>query len=125
MVGTEVQRQADNGPLLKPQPVIYKHVMALYGRKGDDRIMSTNGAKSRRSMLAVLPGLALLFAGAAARAAGTTQSAAKYQPVPKGKSQCSNCTYYIPASKNGGTATCKIVAGSVSPNGWCKYYAAK
>ena len=88
--------------------------------------MSANHATSRRSLLAILPGLALLMAGAAARSAGTLPKAnAKYQTTPKGKAQCSNCKYFIPSSTSGGTALCKIVAGPIAPNGWCSMYAAK
>ena len=88
--------------------------------------MSANDETSRRSLLAILPGLALLMAATAAKAGGTMPKAnAKYQETPKGKSQCSNCLYYLPASKSGGTGFCKVVAGPISPSGWCALYAAK
>jgi hypothetical protein len=40
-----------------------------------------------------------------------------YQDQPKGLQMCSTCTLFEPP------AACKIVEGTVSPNGWCKDYA--
>lgn len=44
---------------------------------------------------------------------------ANYQDKPKGNLKCANCGNFIPAD------TCKVVAGTVSPNGWCILYAPK
>jgi len=44
----------------------------------------------------------------------------KYQTSPKNGHHCSQCTFFQPASK-----TCKVVAGSIDPNGWCLRWAKK
>lgn len=82
---------------------------------------------SRRTVLlgaafvASLPALAPV----AANAGVVTQANAKYQAMPKGANHCSICSYYIPAAKPGANGACKQVAGSISPNGWCQFFAKK
>jgi hypothetical protein len=47
------------------------------------------------------------------------QAQVQYQATPKDGNKCSTCVNFeAPAS-------CKIVAGSISPNGWCIAYAPK
>ncbi|HUB11119.1 MAG TPA: hypothetical protein VMB34_04105 [Acetobacteraceae bacterium] len=70
----------------------------------------------RRPLLAV----ALLGAGTPrARAdapARISQAAAQYQDHPRGGLNCSGCTFFRrPRS-------CQVVAGDVSPNGWCRLF---
>jgi hypothetical protein len=49
---------------------------------------------------------------------GTTpKEQAQYQDHPNGLSRCGLCKHYIP--NNG----CEVVAGPVSPDGWCRFYA--
>ncbi len=60
-------------------------------------------------------------------ASKTSQAAVKYVSHPVGGKKCDQCRFYLPAKsdpmkKNGG---CKIVAGSISPNGYCIAYAKK
>ncbi len=87
---------------------------------------------------------ALALAGAAglgARAAvaqtsKATQAAVHYQDQPKDGKKCATCNFFIPptgakgAGMMGGgmgpgmmAGTCKIVQGSISPMGWCDFYA--
>jgi hypothetical protein len=47
------------------------------------------------------------------------QKVAQYQPTPKGASRCDNCSQFLAPS------ACKVVAGKISPSGWCQLYAAK
>jgi hypothetical protein len=49
----------------------------------------------------------------------SSPQAAGYQDRPNGGQRCSNCAHFQPP------AACKIVAGRVSPQGWCKIYFAK
>ena len=74
----------------------------------------------------MLPALAGLFAvsGAPAAAKGS-QAQFKYQNKPNGSAKCSGCTFYIPGKSASANGTCKIVDGSISPNGWCVAYSAK
>jgi hypothetical protein len=43
----------------------------------------------------------------------------RYQDQPKGEQRCSGCTNFTAPS------ACKVVAGSVNPNGWCLLFTAK
>ena len=75
----------------------------------------------------VLPALAGLFyaSAAPARAAKGSKTQYKYQDKPNGSKKCSNCTFYIPGSSPTASGTCKIVDGSISPNGYCIAWSAK
>ncbi len=56
------------------------------------------------------------------RAAAQTkveQSAVQYQATPKDGQMCSGCVNFAPPN------ACNIVAGNISPNGWCIAYAPK
>jgi hypothetical protein len=58
--------------------------------------------------------------GAGVADAGTMPKAAmQYQDTPKGKAQCSICAQFIAPH------SCKVVAGNISPNGWCIAFAPK
>lgn len=81
---------------------------------------------SRRGLLVKA---AMLGGGAAALASGAfpaeaashkmTQSAASYQPKPKGSARCDGCALFQKP------AACQVVAGTISPIGWCILFAAK
>jgi hypothetical protein len=80
---------------------------------------------SRRRLIGVASGLTA-FAGAdfaAGNALAATkkvaQTAAGYQPMPKGAAQCDKCRLWQPP------AACQLVAGAISPSGWCNLYAPK
>ena len=81
---------------------------------------------SRRSILqgvAHVGGAATLLAVIANRAsaaeAKTTKQAAGYQTSPNGGQSCSTCINFVRRN------TCRIVAGNVSPQGWCKIWQRK
>ncbi len=60
----------------------------------------------------------------AAPASGTAaKSALQYQDHPKGTSACANCANYIPGKDPKADGRCIIVAGDISPKGWCLAYA--
>ena len=79
----------------------------------------------------VLRGAALVAGGGALIAGGLTgfsavaasskmsQKAAGYVGKPKGKQRCDNCVQWA------APASCNIVAGPISPAGWCNLYVAK
>ena len=89
---------------------------------------STNGM-TRRSFVAnvvVLPALAgLLLAETTGAQAKGSQAQFKYQKTPNNGHKCSQCTFYVPGSSATANGSCKIVDGSISPNGWCTAWAAK
>lgn len=47
------------------------------------------------------------------------QSVAKYQDNPKNGQECSTCVNFV------APAACRLVAGSISPHGWCQFYGKK
>ena len=56
--------------------------------------------------------------------AGTLASKASvhYQDHPSGSDMCSNCANFIPGASPTAMGTCKLVAGSISPHGYCFDY---
>ena len=44
----------------------------------------------------------------------------QYQAQPKGEQKCGSCLNFVAESN-----TCKLVAGQVSPEGWCSLWAKK
>jgi hypothetical protein len=72
---------------------------------------------TKRSVLAAGFG----FAAAAARAEAPapvkiSQAEAQYQNTPKGMFSCPVCGFFIKQR------SCKVVAGDISPHGWCKLF---
>jgi hypothetical protein len=82
---------------------------------------------SRRVLLegaaAMLTGIGAALApgprGAAVAATKISQKAAQYQDHPKGSQRCAICAHFVPP------ASCQLVAGKISPDGWCVLFAAK
>ena len=64
-------------------------------------------------------GASLLGVPAAAQGNKSPQQSARYQDHPNGSQRCSNCRQFQPPS------ACKVVAGKISPDGWCSLYFAK
>jgi hypothetical protein len=89
---------------------------------------STNDL-TRRSFISgvvVLPALAgMLLAQTTVAEAKGSKSQFKYQTSPSNGKKCSTCTLFIPGSSASASGTCKVVEGSISPNGWCTAYSAK
>jgi High potential iron-sulfur protein len=87
---------------------------------------SQNGCE-RISRRVVLTGTALAFGAVASGVAATcaraqqrvSQADAKYQGSPKDGQQCDGCVQFQAPS------TCKLVDGTIAPNGWCQLFAAK
>jgi hypothetical protein len=79
------------------------------------------GAPLRRRALlrAGLLGAAAAAAGGATAAAQAkvTMAAAGYQGSPKGGFSCEVCSLFRPPHG------CVVVAGDISPHGWCKFFA--
>jgi hypothetical protein len=81
--------------------------------------------RSRRQILGDLTlavgGAALFAAVSAARPASAkvSEQGVGYQPTPSGSARCDNCAQWQPPHG------CKVVAGNISPSGWCSIYARK
>lgn len=50
------------------------------------------------------------------RAAQLPQKAVNYRSSPKGDQRCGTCSLFVKPH------SCKSVAGTISPNGWCSLY---
>jgi hypothetical protein len=73
-------------------------------------------------VLAVLP---LFTKEGAARAGNGAKSDFHYQDHPSEGNRCANCTAFIPPGDGGKPAQCRIVAGPISPEGWCMAFTQK
>ncbi len=92
---------------------------------------SFNKKVSRRSLLkgaamlagvAAVPGLVISKQALAAKA---PKSAMQYRDHPNGAKECSTCMQFIPGKTPTASGTCKVVAGSISPHGYCIAWAPK
>jgi hypothetical protein len=87
--------------------------------------MAEKGCRTRRQVLrtglAFTGGIAAVGATAATAQAQEKidQKVVQYQAQPKDGQKCDQCVNWQPPN------ACKIVAGSISPNGWCVAFAPK
>ena len=72
---------------------------------------------SRRSFLKYMGVLGIMTFYSVPLYAKTTKAIVNYQLTPNNGNRCGLCMHFIPA-----TNECKIVDGSISPNGWCKFF---
>jgi hypothetical protein len=70
------------------------------------------------SLISSAPLAAVWLEGAKA-AAKVAQRVAQYQPTPKGGQACAGCNSFVAPNH------CKVVAGEVSPSGWCRLWTKK
>lgn len=76
--------------------------------------------------LIVLPALAGLFATTTTIAeAKGSKSQFKYQEKPNGNQKCAECSLFEPGKNASEDGECKVVEGSISPNGWCTAFSPK
>jgi len=79
--------------------------------------------KSRREMLRqgllVAAGTVAVATAARAQDEKIAQELVQYQPQPKDGQKCNACAQWVEPN------ACKIVAGVISPNGYCVAYAPK
>jgi hypothetical protein len=78
---------------------------------------------SRRQLLrgaaVTLGGVAIAVAAVGPAEAKMAQKAAGYQATPKDGQSCANCSLFKAPS------SCTLVDGTVSPDGWCRFYSKK
>ena len=99
-------------------------------RIGEMKVANRDGRMvARRSILglgATLAGVAtvpLAILAREARAAGVEKGAVGYRDTPNSRKKCSMCVHFVPGTAD--TGSCKIVAGNISPLGWCRAWTAK
>ena len=82
----------------------------------------TSGPSRRNILLQTVgcaAGAAVAFIPVRQAAAKMTQPAASYQDSPKNDQQCDGCSLFQTPN------SCRIVDGTVSPSGWCKFWVKK
>jgi hypothetical protein len=72
----------------------------------------------------VLPALAAATGVARADGSKASQGSMHYQTTPNGSARCATCKFFIPGTDASASGSCKIVDGSISPNGYCMAYTA-
>ncbi len=72
-----------------------------------------------RAGLTIAAGTAALATRARAQDAKIAQEQVQYQTMPKDGAMCSKCAQFQAPN------ACAIVAGVISPNGWCVAFAPK
>lgn len=78
---------------------------------------------SRRSFMRVVLAAAgaapVLLAGIGTAHAKVTKQSVSYRETPNGANRCSTCANFIEPS------SCKLVEGSINPDGWCGLFKPK
>lgn len=82
---------------------------------------------SRRQIFPTVLGVGAIFAATlslgtspmAEAQSKTSKKVAKYQDQPNKGQKCSECRFFQPAH------SCQLVAGNISPNGWCSFFGKK
>lgn len=95
--------------------------------KGDKRFNPARRAIIKKGV-AVAAGVVatgVLLNTRQAHAAKASKSAMMYMDKPHGKQQCSGCVQFIPGKTATADGTCQVVAGSISPHGWCVAFTPK
>ena len=91
----------------------------------------TNKKVSRRTFLkntTLLAGIAAIpvaIISKEAFAAKMAKATMQYQDHPKDNFHCSKCMQFIPGKTTAANGTCKLIEGSISPDGWCLAFAPK
>ncbi len=81
---------------------------------------------SRRQLFPALVGGVAVAAAVSLEPDANAQAApkvskqdAKYQDHPNNSNKCSMCQYFEPPT------SCRLVAGTISPDGWCSFFVKK
>ena len=99
-------------PSLKPAPLSSREASFL-----KRRLSNASPRLLRRTLVAFLAGApAILGISRTMAQQKMSQAEAEYQDRPKGGLACAACTLFRPPR------SCQVVAGDISPNGWCKFF---
>ena len=93
-------------------------VKDLHRRAGSEGV--TRRTVLRRTALSAAGG-AFALAALGRHGAGQDKmpkEQAGYQNSPRGDERCGNCAHFLPPN------ACRLVAGEISPQGWCRLWAA-
>ena len=96
------------------------------GQKSSSNCSQQSSGVSRRQLFrnatAIVGGVAVLattMVPQRAEAGAMTKQAAGYKDTPKGDQRCDNCAQFKAPS------SCNLVAGDISPAGWCRLWVKK
>jgi hypothetical protein len=81
-----------------------------------------------RQAVAAVPAvvaLPLLARSGPARAGSVAKEDFHYQDRPHGAQRCAGCAAFIAPPAGQSLGTCSILAGPISPNGWCMAFSAR
>lgn len=90
-------------------------------RQALHKLVLTAGTAAALPLVALLDNSPALAAEPSGKASKT---AVKYQDHPDGASFCANCANFTAGPTSDSPGTCLVVAGTISPKGWCLAYAA-
>lgn len=85
----------------------------------DEKTLSRKQVIEKLAAAPIAIGAFAVLQAQAEAAASIDQKTAAYVTHPVGGKQCSTCVQFVKPS------SCKLVKGTISPKGWCKFYAAK
>jgi hypothetical protein len=88
-------------------------------RKNTTEVSRRNLLRSATIMAGGAAVLATAMTATSAQADKLSQAAATYQATPKDGAQCDGCGLFQAPS------SCQLVDGTISPKGWCKFWAKK
>ncbi|MBV8367746.1 MAG: high-potential iron-sulfur protein [Candidatus Eremiobacteraeota bacterium] len=93
----------------------------------NDTPISRGGMLQRMAVAPIAIGAFAALQAEADAAASIDKKTAAYVDHPNHGQQCSGCNLFLPAKKNPmkSDGACKLVKGSISPHGWCKFYSPK
>jgi hypothetical protein len=94
-----------------------KRSVVMFESDDGNRKVSRRIILQRVACAAAVPALVAAVSTVPALAkAKSSQSAAKYQPTPKDDQRCDNCALWQAPD------ACKVVSGTIAPEGWCKLW---
>jgi hypothetical protein len=85
--------------------------------KSKQNIESVSKLLARRAFFKNMAFLGLVMFSTSKLHAKGSKKQYQYQETPKNGEACKDCNYFEPKSN-----TCKVVEGSISPQGWCALY---
>lgn len=93
----------------------------------DDKSMTRSRMIGRLAAAPIAIGALAALRAEAEAAASIDQKTAQYVTHPVGGKKCAACSLYIPAKKDANKApgACKLVKGTIVPNGYCKFFSPK
>jgi hypothetical protein len=91
----------------------------------NDRESTRRRLLGQAAALPVLLALPLLARPSRAWAVNASKDDVHYQDHPNENRRCADCVQFVPAGDGQQSGTCRIVAGAISPNGWCMAFTPK